>query len=133
MLSATVVSMSCNLLPNVIIRDIFSESTILFSGLQLRGYWPADRILDGGGMRKKRCFQVLWHACQFYFPGLKNARQPFMKSRTSFFLLSECLCLIGGRRKEGRKERIRATSCVFLSKNDTSSILSIFVAPAPNV
>lgn len=105
MLSATVVSMSCNLLPNVIIRDIFSESTILFSGLQLRGYWPADRILDGGGMRKKRCFQVLWHACQFYFPGLKNARQPFMKSRTSFFCYQNvCASLVVDGRKEGKDQ-----------------------------
>lgn len=54
MLSATVVSMSCNLLPNVIIRDIFLESTILFSGMQLCGYWPTDRILDGGRMRGKK-------------------------------------------------------------------------------
>lgn len=67
------------------------------------------------------------------FSRVEKCKATFHEIKDLFFLVSECLCLIGGRRKKGRKERIRATSCVFLSKNDTSSILCVFVAPAPNV
>lgn len=49
----------------------------------------------------RRCFQVLWHVCQYCLPGLQNARQALLKSMfcfVFFFFLS----LVAGRSKDHR-------------------------------
>lgn len=61
MLSATVVSMSCHLLPNLIIRDIFQEKhCVVLLGCTFVDVWQADGILEiiSRKGRSKRCYGV---------------------------------------------------------------------------
>lgn len=96
--------------------------------------WWADGILEK--KEEKRRFQ--WSCgmnANSVFPGLKRARQPFLKSRTFLFSADHanpivCASLVADR-QEGRYQRgsCRCNSGT-LSESDTSSILCIFLALA---